>query len=87
MVLTPVRSMSGISGLQMDESSSIQVGKISSRYFAMGAKNNNLAGQSGIGVIVVRFSRIRALKKHALLVFISYCGTGNVCVLHCSNSK
>ena len=38
-------------------------GKISSRYFAIGAKNKNLAGQSVIGVLRVGFSQIRALKK------------------------
>ena len=53
--------MSGISGLQMDASGS---GK-----FHQGAKSKNLAGQSGIGVLAVGFSLIRALKQHALLVF------------------
>ena len=40
-VLTPVRSMAGILGLQMDASGS---GKILLKYFAIGAKNNNLWG-------------------------------------------
>ena len=38
-------------------------------YFAIGAKNKNLAGWSGIGVLVVGFSQIGALKSHAPLVF------------------
>ena len=38
-------------------------------YFAIGAKNKNLAGRSRIGVLVVGFSRIAVLKKHAPLVF------------------
>ena len=46
---------------------SIRVGKISSRYLAVGAKNKNLAGRSGIGVLVVEFSRIEALKKCPLV--------------------
>ena len=37
-------------------------GNISSRYFAIGAKNKNLAGQSEIGVLIVETSKIRALK-------------------------
>ena len=48
----------------MDTSGS---GKISSRHFAIGAKNKNLAGRSGIGVLGVGFSQIRALEKHAQL--------------------
>ena len=45
-------------------------GKISSRYFAIWAKNKNLVGRSGIRVLVVGFSQIGALKKHPALVFI-----------------
>ena len=52
----------------MDTSGS---GEIASRYFAIGAKNQDLEGQSGIGVLVFKFSRIEALKKHAPLVFTS----------------
>ena len=44
------------------------LGKISSRYFATGVKNKNLAGRSGIEVLAVGFSRIGTLKKHAPLV-------------------
>ena len=69
MVLTPVRSMSDTSGLQMNASGS---GKISARYFAIGAKTKSLAGWSGIGVLVVGFSQIGTLKKHALFVFSWY---------------
>ena len=43
-----------------------------SRYFAIRAKNKNLTGQSGIGLLVVGFSWIVALKKHDLLVFNSH---------------
>ena len=42
-------------------------GEISSRYFAIGAKNTNLAGQSGIGVLVVGLSQIGALKHMSCL--------------------
>ena len=42
---------------------------ISSRYFVIGVKNKNQAGWSGIGVLVVGFSQIRAVKNHSLLVF------------------
>ena len=34
-----------------------------------GRKHNNMAGRSGIGVLVTGFSRVGALKKHAPLVF------------------
>ena len=50
-------------------------GKISSSYFAMGAENKNLAGRSGIGVLVVRFGQVgglsRALKKSAHFYFVT----------------
>ena len=59
----------------MDASGSV---KIYSRYFAIGAKNKNLAGRSRIGVLVVGFSRIGALKKHTLLVFNS--NTDELCL-------
>ena len=36
-----------------------------------GRKQNNMAGRSGIGVLVTGFSRVGALKKHAPLVFSS----------------
>ena len=44
----------------MDASGLVLVVKISSRYFAIGAKNKILTGQSRIGVLEVRFSRIGA---------------------------
>ena len=47
------------------------LGKISSRYFATGVKNKNLAGRSGIEVLVVGLSQIRTLKKLAPL-FCNY---------------
>ena len=37
-----------------------------------GRKHYNMAGRSGIGVLVTGFSRVGALKKHAPLVFTSY---------------
>ena len=57
--------------LKMDKSGLFVSGKILSRYFAIRAKNKNLAGRSGIWVLVVGFSQIEAVKKHALLVFNS----------------
>ena len=59
----------------MDASGSF---KICSRYFAIGAKNKNLAGRSGIEVLVVGFSQIGALKKHTLLVLNS--NTDELCL-------
>ena len=62
--------------------------KFHPRYFAIGAKNKNLAGRSGIRVLVVGLSLIRALKKtcpahlsfkflHAELCWVgSCCGIG-----------
>ena len=44
-------------------------GKFHQDILQSGLKNENLAGRSGIGVLVVGFSRIGALKKHAPLVF------------------
>ena len=38
-------------------------GEFSSRYFAVGAENKNLAGLTGITVLVVSLSLVRALKK------------------------
>ena len=64
-------------------------GKISSRYFAIKAKNKSLAGQSSIGVLAVCFSRIWALKKHAPLIFsvyVSFYSWGSIFVNKC-NSK
>ena len=52
---------------------------ISSRYLAIGVKNQNLAGQSGIRVLVVRFGQIGALKKHAPLVFNETYESGKEC--------
>ena len=49
--------------------------KISSRYFAFTAKNKNLAGRSRIGVLVMGFSRIGAVTKHAPLIFTGYIGS------------
>ena len=54
----------------MDASGS---GKISSRYFAIGAKNNKSGGAARIGVSVAGFGWIGALKKHALLIFMRGC--------------
>ena len=34
-----------------------------------GRKHNNMAGRSGIGVLITGFSRVGALKKHAPLVY------------------
>ena len=58
--------MLGIPGLQTDVSGS---GKISSSYFAIGAKNENLARWTRIGVLVFKFSWIGGIGKHAPLVF------------------
>ena len=68
----PVQSASGISGLKMDIHGSYRSGNISSRYFAIGVKNVNLAGWSGFGVLVVRFSPKGAVKKHVPLIFREY---------------
>ena len=66
----PVRSMSGISGLKWLSSGRSGSGKILSRYLQPGRKHDNMAGRSGIGVLVTGFSRVGALKNHAPLVFI-----------------
>ena len=66
----PVRSMSGISGLKMVIFGSVRVrGKFHQDILQSGQKNNNMAGRSGIGVLVTGFSRVGASKKHAPLVF------------------
>ena len=49
--------------LKMDTFGSSRSGKISSRYFVLGAKNKNLARQFGIGVLVVGFSQIGAVEN------------------------
>ena len=54
-----------VSGLKMDTFGSSQSGKISSKYFAIWAKNKSLVVQSGIGALVVGFIRIGAVKKSA----------------------
>ena len=59
----PIWSMLGISELKMDTSGFVQVGKKFIKIFCNRAKNKNLAGQFGIGVLVIGFSRIRALKN------------------------
>ena len=43
----------------------------------MGAKNKNLAGRSGIGMLVVGFSWIGAVKKHAPFIFSSVYAEAN----------
>ena len=64
--------MPGTSGLKMDAFGSVQVEETYSRYFAIGAKDKHVAGQSGIGVLVVGFGRIGALKKkHVPHIFSS----------------
>ena len=45
------------------------LGKISSRYFAIRAENNKSSEAVQDQGVVVGFSQIEALKKHALLVF------------------
>ena len=47
------------------------LGTIHQDIFAIGVKNENLVGQSRIGVFIVGFSLIGALKRHAPLVFSS----------------
>ena len=73
------RSMSDISlGLKMDTSRSVRVREILIKIFCNWVKYKNLAGLSSlprIGVFVVRLSWIRALKKHAPLIFMSNTGT------------
>ena len=44
-------------------------GKFHQDILQSGRKNNNMAGRSGIGVLVTGFSLVGALKKHAPLVF------------------
>ena len=70
MVLTLVRSTSGVSGLQMDASRSIRVGKFHQGILKSGLKDKNLAGWFRIKVLVVGLSWFGAFEKHALLVFI-----------------
>ena len=59
-VLVPVRSIKCrvYRGLKWLSSGRSRSGKISSRYFATGRKNNNMAGRSGIGMLVTGFSRV-----------------------------
>ena len=67
-VLVPVRSVQcrvyrGLKWLSSGR------GKFYQDILQPGRKHNNMAGRSEIGVLVTRFSRVGALKKHAPLVF------------------
>ena len=88
MVMTPVRSgqCQVYRDFKWTPPGRSKLEKISSNYFAIRTKNKNLAGWSGIGVLVVRFSWIGASKKkkpHSSLV----CFVVFLCVLLCTNVK
>ena len=55
----------------MNASGSVRLGEIIKIFCNRGIRNKILPGQFGIGVLVIRFSWIGALKKHATLIFES----------------